>query len=55
MGLTVDRTGGIANDIWVHFGTGGWEGALVPVDLGENEGYPGMTLLLGILATGYRG
>jgi hypothetical protein len=40
MGLTLDRNGGIAGDIWVHFWADGWEGAWTRSTWGVNEGYP---------------
>jgi hypothetical protein len=42
MGLTLDRGGGIAGDIWVHFWADGWDGAWAKSTWGVNEGYPGM-------------
>ena len=42
MGLTLDRNGGIAGDIWVHFWADGWDGAWAKSTWGVNEGYPGM-------------
>jgi len=42
MGLTLDRNGGVAGDIWVHFWADGWEGAWARSTWGVNEGYPGM-------------
>ena len=42
MGLTLDRNGGIAGDIWVHFWADGWEGAWARSTWSVNEGYAGM-------------
>lgn len=42
MGLTLDRNGGIAGDIWVHFWADGWEGAWSQSTWAVNEGYEGM-------------
>jgi hypothetical protein len=42
MGLTLDRNGGIAGDIWVHFWADGWEGAWARSSWGVDEGYPGL-------------
>ena len=42
MGLTLDRNGGIAGDIWVHFWADGWEGAWARSRWAADEGYPGM-------------
>jgi hypothetical protein len=42
MGLTLDRNGGIAGDIWVHFWADGWDGAWTLSTWGVNEGYPGL-------------
>ncbi len=42
MGLTLDRNGGIAGDIWIHFWADGWDGAWARSTWGVNEGYPGL-------------
>jgi hypothetical protein len=42
MGLTLDRNGGIAGDIWVHFWADGWDGGWTLSTWGVNEGYPGL-------------
>lgn len=42
MGLTLDRNGGVAGDIWVHFWADGWEGAWTRSAWAVNEGYPGL-------------
>jgi hypothetical protein len=42
MGLTLDRNGGIAGDIWVHFWADGWDGAWARSTWGVNEGYEGL-------------
>jgi hypothetical protein len=42
MGLTLDRNGGIAGDIWVHFWADGWEGAWARSSWTVNEGYAGL-------------
>jgi hypothetical protein len=42
MGLTLDRNGGIAGDIWVRFWADGWEGAWARSTWAVNEGYAGM-------------
>jgi hypothetical protein len=42
MGLTLDRNGGIAGDIWVHFWADGWEGAWTRSTWTVDEGYPGL-------------
>jgi hypothetical protein len=42
MGLTLDRNGGIAGDIWIHFWADGWEGAWARSSWGVDEGYPGL-------------
>ena len=42
MGLTLDRNGGIAGDIWVHFWADGWEGAWARSSWTVDEGYPGL-------------
>jgi hypothetical protein len=42
MGLSLDRNGGIAGDIWVHFWADGWDGAWARSTWGVNEGYPGL-------------
>jgi len=42
MGLVLDRNGGIAGDIWVHFWADGWEGAWARSTWSVNEGYAGM-------------
>ena len=42
MGLTLDRNGGVAGDIWVHFWADGWEGAWARSTWGVNEGYEGI-------------
>jgi len=42
MGLTLDRNGGIAGDIWVHFWADGWDGAWDRSTWAVDEGYPGL-------------
>jgi hypothetical protein len=42
MGLTLDRNGGIAGNIWVHWWADGWDGGWRASDWGVNEGYPGL-------------
>lgn len=42
MGLTLDRNGGIAGDIWVRFWADGWDGAWARSTWAVNEGYPGL-------------
>ena len=42
MGLTLDRNGGIAGDIWVRFWADGWEGAWTQSSWVTNEGYAGL-------------
>ncbi len=42
MGLTLDRNGGVAGDIWVHFWADGWEGAWTRSRWTVDEGYPGL-------------
>jgi hypothetical protein len=42
MGLTLDRNGGIAGDIWVHFWADGWDGGWTLSTWTVNEGYPGL-------------
>lgn len=42
MGLTLDRNGGIAGDIWIHFWADGWDGAWAKSTWAVNEGYPGL-------------
>jgi len=42
MGLTLDRNGGIAGDIWVHWWAEGWDGAWGRSTWGVNEGLPGL-------------
>jgi hypothetical protein len=42
MGLTLDRNGGIAGDIWVHSWADGWSGAWSRSTWAVNEGYPGL-------------
>lgn len=42
MGLTLDRNGGIAGDIWVHFWADGWDGAWTASRWAVDEGYPGL-------------
>ena len=41
MGLTLDRSGGVAGDIIVHYWTDGWDGAWAVSEWVVNEGYPG--------------
>jgi hypothetical protein len=41
MGLTLDRGGGVAGDIWVHYWTDGWDGAWAKSAWAVDEGYPG--------------
>ena len=42
MGLTLDRNGGIAGEIWVRFWADGWEGAWTQSSWVSNEGYAGL-------------
>ncbi len=42
MGLTLDRNGGVAGDIWVHFWADGWDGAWTRSSWSVNEGYAGL-------------
>jgi hypothetical protein len=42
MGLTLDRNGGVAGDIWVHFWADGWDGAWARSSWSVNEGYEGL-------------
>ena len=42
MGLTLDRNGGIAGGLWVHYWADGWEGAWAPSSWSVNEGYEGL-------------
>lgn len=42
MGLTLDRTGAVAGDIWIHFWTDGWDGSWALSEWTVNEGYPGL-------------
>lgn len=42
MGLTLDRNGGVAGDIWVHFWADGWDGAWTRSSWSVNEGYEGL-------------
>jgi hypothetical protein len=42
MGLALDRNGGVAGDIWVHFWADGWEGAWTRSTWTVDEGYPGL-------------
>jgi hypothetical protein len=42
MGLTLDRNGGIAGDIWVHWWAEGWDGGWGKSTWGVNEGLPGL-------------
>ena len=42
MGLTLDRNGGVAGDVWVHWWADGWEGAWGRSSWGVNEGYEGL-------------
>jgi hypothetical protein len=42
MGLTLDRNGGIAGDIWVHWWAESWDGAWGRSTWGVNEGLPGL-------------
>jgi hypothetical protein len=42
MGLTLDRNGGIAGEIWVHFWADGWEGAWTRSTWAVDEGYAGL-------------
>jgi hypothetical protein len=41
-GLTLDRNGGIAGDIWVHWWADGWEGAWGRSTWAVDEGYEGL-------------
>jgi hypothetical protein len=41
MGLTLDRGGGVAGDIWVHYWTDGWDGAWAKSAWAADQGYPG--------------
>ena len=41
MGLTLDRSGGVAGDIVIHYWTDGWDGAWAVSEWVVNEGYPG--------------
>jgi hypothetical protein len=42
MGLTLDRNGGIAGGLWVHYWADGWEGAWAQSSWSVNEGYEGL-------------
>ena len=42
MGLTLDRNGGVAGDVWVRFWADGWEGAWTLSTWWVDEGYEGM-------------
>lgn len=41
MGLTLDRSGGVAGDVVIHHWTDGWDGAWAVSEWVVNEGYPG--------------
>jgi hypothetical protein len=41
MGLTLDRSGGVAGDIVIHYWTDGWDGAWAVSEWVVDEGYPG--------------
>jgi hypothetical protein len=41
MGLTLDRNGGVAGDVIIHFWTDGWDGAWAVSEWVVNPGYPG--------------
>ena len=41
MGLTLDRNGGVAGDIVVHYWTDGWDGDWAVSEWVVNPGYPG--------------
>ena len=41
MGLTLDRSGGVAGDVIVHYWTDGWDGAWAVSEWVVNPGYPG--------------
>jgi len=54
MGLTLDRNGGVAGNIWVHFWADGWDGAWDQSTWEVDEGYDGLddsTNWDGVLAT----
>lgn len=42
MGLTLDRNGGVAGDIWVHWWADGWDGAWGKSTWWVNEGFEGL-------------
>jgi hypothetical protein len=42
MGLTLDRNGGVAGKIWVHWWADGWDGGWGESTWGVNEGLPGL-------------
>lgn len=42
MGLTLDQSGGVAGDIWVHYWADGWEGIWTQSSWGVDEGYEGL-------------
>lgn len=42
MGLTLDRSGAVAGDIWIHYWTDGWDGSWALSEWTVNEGYPGL-------------
>lgn len=41
MGLTLDRNGGVAGDIWIHYWTDGWDGAWAKSSWTVDKGYAG--------------
>ena len=41
MGLTLDRTGGVAGDVVIHFWADGWDGGWAVSNWVVNPGYPG--------------
>ena len=54
----MDRGGGIAGDIWIHFWADGWEGAWTRSTWAVNEGYEGLddsSNWDGVLATSPKG
>jgi len=42
MGLTLDRNGGVAGEIWVHYWADGWEGIWTQSSWSVDEGYEGL-------------
>jgi hypothetical protein len=42
MGLTLDKGGGVAGDIWIHYWTDGWNGAWAKSSWTVNSGYAGL-------------